>query len=328
LAAVGAASLVSVTSSKVLQVPLTMVQRNTAGVPVGTPVTVDVAEPGVVIVAMPLIKVHVPVPTDGVLPARVKLALLHCAWSGPATAVCAASLVKVTSSKLLQVPLTMVQRNTAGVPVGTPVTVDVEEPGVVIVAVPLIKVHVPTPTDGVLPAKVKLVLLHWAWSGPALATVGAASLVRDTSSILLQVPLTMVQRNTAVLPVSTPVTVDVAEFGLVIVAVPLIKVHVPTPTDGVLPAKVKLELLHCAWSGPAFAAVGAASLVSVTSSNVLQVPLTMVQRNTAGVPVGTPVTVDVSEFGLVIVAVPLIKVHVPTPTDAALPAKVKVVLLH
>jgi len=61
---------------------------------------------------------------------------------------------------------------------------------------------------------------------------------------------------------------------------------------------------------------------------VLQVPLTMVQRNTAGVPVGTPVTVDVSEFGLVIVAVPLIKVHVPTPTDAALPAKVKLVLLH
>ena len=77
MAAVGAASLVSVTSSKVLQAPLTMVQRNTAGVPVGTPVTVDVEEPGVVIVAMPLIKVHVPTPTDGVLPAKVKLVLLH-----------------------------------------------------------------------------------------------------------------------------------------------------------------------------------------------------------------------------------------------------------
>jgi len=76
------------------------------------------------------------------------------------------------------------------------------------------------------------------------------------------------------------------------------------------------------------AGVGAASLVSVTSSNVLQVPLTMVQRNTAGIPVGTPVTVDASEFGLVIVAVPLCTVQVPVPTDAALPAKVKLVLLH
>jgi len=76
------------------------------------------------------------------------------------------------------------------------------------------------------------------------------------------------------------------------------------------------------------AAVGAASLVSVTSSNVLQVPLTMVQRNTAGVPVGTPVTVDVAKFGLMIVAVPLCTVQVPVPTDAALPAKIKFVLLH
>jgi len=76
------------------------------------------------------------------------------------------------------------------------------------------------------------------------------------------------------------------------------------------------------------AGVGTALLVSVTSSNVLQVPLTMVQRNTAGIPAGTPVTGEVAEFGLMIVAVPLIKVHVPVPTDAALPAKVKLVLLH
>jgi len=61
---------------------------------------------------------------------------------------------------------------------------------------------------------------------------------------VLQVPLTMVQRNTAGVPVGTPVTVDVAKFGLMIVAVPLCTVHVPTPIDGVLPAKVKVELLH------------------------------------------------------------------------------------
>jgi hypothetical protein len=77
LATVAAVSLVRDTSSKLLQVLLTMVQRKTAEVPVGTPVTVDIGEPGVVIVAMPLVTVHVPVPIDGVLPARVKLPLSH-----------------------------------------------------------------------------------------------------------------------------------------------------------------------------------------------------------------------------------------------------------
>src|SRR5665648_875814 len=75
-----------------------------------------------------------------------------------------------------------------------------------------------------------------------------------------------------------------------------------------VPARVKLPLAHCAWSVPA-AAVGAASLVSVTSSYELHDPLRIVQRNTAGVPATTPVTPEVAEFILVMVAVPLCTVQ-------------------
>ena len=72
-----------------------------------------------------------------------------------------------------------------------------------------------------------------------------ASFLNETSSKSLQVPLVMVQRRTAVLLVGTPVTPDVGELGVVIVAVPLISVQVPVPEVGLLPAKVKMPLLHC-----------------------------------------------------------------------------------
>ena len=79
---------------------------------------------------------------------------------------------------------------------------------------------------------------------------------------------------------------------------------------------------------PTVGSVGVELLVSVTSSNELQVPLTIVHRNTAGVPATTPVTVDVAEFILVIVAVPLCRVQVPVPTNAVFPARVKFPLAH
>ena len=118
-------------------------------------------------------------------------------------------------------------------------------------------------------------------------------------------PFTMVQRNNALVPAGTPVTPELAECKLVIVAVPVITVQVPVPTTGALPASVKLLMLHCAISVPAAAMVTAASLVNNTSSKVEQVPLTIVQRRSAEVPAGTPVTPDVAECRLVMVAVPV-----------------------
>ena len=90
--------------------------------------------------------------------------------------------------------------------------------------------------------------------------------------------------------------------------VPLMILHAPVPTIGVLAASVTVvipQVVEPVWSVPAAATVGAALLVSVTSLNELQVPLTIVHRNTAEVPTGTPVIIDMAEFTLVTVAVPL-----------------------
>ena len=69
-------------------------------------------------------------------------------------------------------------------------------------------------------------------------------------------------------------------------------------------------------------------MVMITSSEVLQLPLLIVQRNVALLPAARPVTVLVFEAGVVIVTAPLTTLHKPVPVVAALPAKVKLPLLH
>lgn len=76
------------------------------------------------------------------------------------------------------------------------------------------------------------------WLIPASAVVGAASIVIvKLSPLSAHNPLEIVQLNTKEVP-EIAVTVEVGEFGLVIVPIPLITVHVPVPTTGVFPAKV------------------------------------------------------------------------------------------
>ena len=106
---------------------------------------------------------------------------------------------------------------------------------------PLIFTHVPVPGVAELPARVKVVvLLQRYWSGPAFAV---AALNRDTSSYVLQLPFTIVQRKTVVVPTVTPVTSEVSEFALVIVPSPLSFVQVPVPGEAALPARVKVVVL-------------------------------------------------------------------------------------
>ncbi|MBL0153129.1 MAG: hypothetical protein IPP93_06450 [Chitinophagaceae bacterium] len=108
----------------------------------------------------------------------------HWVWSVPAAAtVTATSLVRDTSSWLEHVPLVIVQRRTVVCPAVTPVTVVVGEDASVIDPAPLCIVHTPVPDTAVLPARVNVLVAHWAWSVPAAATVTATSLVRDTSSL-------------------------------------------------------------------------------------------------------------------------------------------------
>ena len=71
MAVVGAASLVMITSSKEgVQEPLEIVHRKVFA---PTPIAVkpEVGDVGVVIVAVPEINVHIPVPVVGVFPASV-----------------------------------------------------------------------------------------------------------------------------------------------------------------------------------------------------------------------------------------------------------------
>lgn len=63
----GNALLVTVTSSKAVQVPLVTVQLTVAFVPGATPVIVVTGEPDAVMVAEPLINVQTHVPTNGML---------------------------------------------------------------------------------------------------------------------------------------------------------------------------------------------------------------------------------------------------------------------
>lgn len=77
-----------------------------------------------------------------------------------------------------------------------------------------------------------------------------------TSSEEVHDKLVVVQRKVTELPTTIPVTVDVAEVGVVIVAVPDTTVHVPVPIAGALPARVIFVTLQRLVSAPAFAVVG------------------------------------------------------------------------
>jgi len=161
-----------------------------------------------------------------------------------------------------QLPLLIVQRTTVGTlpsPAVTPVIVVVGDVAFVITPGPLTILQRPVPTTGVLPAITNVLVAHWLKSTPASATVGVALLVKITSSVLgVHVPLLTVQRNVALVPTGTPVTPLLAAVGAVIVAVPLTTLHTPVPTAGTFPAKVKMPLPHCSWSGPAADIVGLA----------------------------------------------------------------------
>jgi hypothetical protein len=76
-ATVTAASFVKMTTLELVHVPLVIVHRKVALVPAGTPVTVVVGDVESVIVPVPLIKVHDPVPTEGALADKVNIELLH-----------------------------------------------------------------------------------------------------------------------------------------------------------------------------------------------------------------------------------------------------------
>ena len=83
-------------------------------------------------------------------------------------------MVRITSSADEQAPFVIVHLSVALVPAAKFVTVDVAVPGFVMVAEPEATDHNPVPIVGTFPFSVKLLLLQFDWSVPALAVVGVA----------------------------------------------------------------------------------------------------------------------------------------------------------
>jgi hypothetical protein len=163
LAVVGAGLKVISTSSVVaVHGLLDIVQRNVYVEP-AVPEKVDVRLDGVVIVPpVPLTILQAPVPTEGLLPARVTIVNPQVdapVWSAPALAVVGFWLNVITTSSVEAVHglLAIVHLNVYVVP-AVPEKVDVLLVGVVIVPpVPLTMLHVPVPTVGALPSSVTVV---------------------------------------------------------------------------------------------------------------------------------------------------------------------------
>ena len=125
-------------------------------------------------------------------------------------------------------------------------------------------------------------------------------------------------------PKANPVTPEVGEVGVVTVAPPAITVHTPAPTVGVFPASVAV-VEHTVWFGPAAESVGKLKRKIVTESNdAAHVPLEMVQTKIF-VPTPNPVSPDVGEVGVVMVALPATMVQSPVPTTGVFPASVVLV---
>jgi hypothetical protein len=70
------------------------------------------------------------------------------------------------------------------------------------------------------------------------------TLMITSSADAVQAPLLIVHLSVALDPTTNAVTPDVADEGVVTVAVPLTTLHAPVPVVGVLPAKVAVVTLH------------------------------------------------------------------------------------
>ncbi len=207
---------------------------------------------------------------------------------------------------------------------------------------PLILVQRPVPTVGKVAAMLKVLMLHFCWSTPALV-VTAALLVKTTVALVVQafgpVPFVTVQRSVTGLPVAT--FESVAEFELtseiLAEAKPtgLTTLQTPVPTEGAVAAKRNEPLSHFVCATPALAAATGKKLVRTTSSLLEHAfapePFVTVQRKVTELPAVKPKALALGLFKLEIeapFAAPTTD-HPPTAGDVtAFAASKKLPLLH
>ena len=134
----------------------------------------------------------------------------------------------ILSNDAAQTPLETVQRNTL-FPTESPDTPDVGEVALSKRALPEITDQIPEPIKGRFPFNV-LTVLQIVWSIPAVAVVGVAWTITETSSkTSAQAPPGIVQRKTFV-PVESEVTLELAREASVKVPVPEVKLQIPPVT--------------------------------------------------------------------------------------------------
>lgn len=138
-----------------------------------------------------------------------------------------------------QTPLVIIHSNTLE-PSPKASTCEFGKVGDITMPGPAITFHEPTPTTGMLPARVAVppVVAHIVCDGPALDAVGKLSLAIDTvADEGGQTPLLIVHWKIFI-PTPSAVMPVVGEFGEVIVPAPEINVQLPVPTPGRFPAMV------------------------------------------------------------------------------------------
>jgi hypothetical protein len=168
LETVGTASRVIVTSSEEGgQKALVMVQRNTLG-PIPRFETSELGERGFPNVPAPLMRVHWPVPTEGIFPAS-EVEFKHTVLSGPAFAV-VERVITTSSEEKEQGPFLIVHRKIF-IPGARFETTGTGLEGELKVPEPETTVQVPFPKVGVFPLSVVEELQTYL-SGPALGMVG------------------------------------------------------------------------------------------------------------------------------------------------------------
>jgi hypothetical protein len=225
----------------------------------------------------PLRILQAPVPTVGVLPARVTVVnpqVGKSVWLVPAAAVVGFLLNVITTSSVDAVHglfeivhLKVYDEPAVPVKVEVRLLASANDP-----PVPLTMLQAPVPIDGVLPANVTVVkpqVVEPVWSTPAAAAVGFWLNVMTTSSVDVHGLFDIVHLKVYVEP-AVPVKVDV---GLLASAneppVPLTMLQAPVPTVGVLPPRVtevNPHVVEFVWSEPALEVVGFWLNVMTTSS--------------------------------------------------------------
>jgi hypothetical protein len=306
--------------------PLVTVHWKVVAAPTVRPVTAVDALLGVVATPLPETVDQSPVPGDGLFPVKVEVVELHTLCAVPAFDVTGDETVMVTEELETQAPLVMVHWKVLAAPTVNPVTPELALLAVVAVPVPEVVVQAPVPGEGLLPAKVAVVLLQMAWAAPALDVTGVDE-VTITVEEALHAPFVTVHWNVVAAPNVNPVTPEVALLAVVAVPVPAVVVQAPVPRLGTVAAKVVVVTLQTLCAVPALDVTGDDTVI-VTEEFVTQAPLVTVHSNVLAAPTVNPVMPELALLAVVAVPVPEVVVQAPVPGEGLLPAKVAVVVLH